>query len=551
MDNQRLFLFIALCFVGLLLWQAWQRDYGLQPVAQAPQEQVVPPSDTAAPADDLPAAPVSAPGQPAASPAPDRALLPSGTRVRVVTDVLDVEIDTIGGDVRRAELLAYPVAPDKPEQPVRLLSDVPAELFVAQSGLLSSQTEAPSHRAQFTAEATEYRLQPNADEVRVPLRWTGSQGLQVTKTYVFHRNSYAIDVIYELENTAASPWTGHLYRQLQRVERPDQASRFIYTYTGAVVYSPEIKYEKVSFDDMREEPLNRDLTGGWAAMIQHYFLAAWVPEPDKTYRYYSNVVDGSRYVIGMMGPDITLPADGKATIESRLVVGPKLQDHLAEIAPGLELTVDYGMLTVIAQPLFWLLSLIYKIVGNWGWAIVLLTVLIKLAFYKLSETSYRSMANMRKLQPRLQALKERYGDDRQRLNQAMMELYKKEKINPLGGCLPILVQIPVFIALYWVLLESVEMRQAEFILWLNDLSAPDPYYVLPLIMGVSMLLQQKLNPSPLDPIQQRIMMILPIVFTVFFAFFPAGLVLYWVVNNILSIAQQWVITRRIEAGAKA
>lgn len=551
MDNQRLFLFIALCFVGLLLWQAWQRDYGLQPVAQAPQEQVVPPSDTAAPADDLPTAPVSAPGQPAASPAPDRALLPSGTRVRVVTDVLDVEIDTIGGDVRRAELLTYPVAPDKPEQPVRLLSDVPAELFVAQSGLLSSQTEAPSHRAQFTAEATEYRLQPNADEVRVPLRWTGSQGLQVTKTYVFHRNSYAIDVIYELENTAASPWTGHLYRQLQRVERPDQASRFIYTYTGAVVYSPEIKYEKVSFDDMREEPLNRDLTGGWAAMIQHYFLAAWVPEPDKTYRYYSNVVDGSRYVIGMMGPDITLPADGKATIESRLVVGPKLQDHLAEIAPGLELTVDYGMLTVIAQPLFWLLSLIYKIVGNWGWAIVLLTVLIKLAFYKLSETSYRSMANMRKLQPRLQALKERYGDDRQRLNQAMMELYKKEKINPLGGCLPILVQIPVFIALYWVLLESVEMRQAEFILWLNDLSAPDPYYVLPLIMGVSMLLQQKLNPSPLDPIQQRIMMILPIVFTVFFAFFPAGLVLYWVVNNILSIAQQWVITRRIEAGAKA
>ncbi|MFA7097767.1 MAG: membrane protein insertase YidC [Gammaproteobacteria bacterium] len=460
-------------------------------------------------------------------------------------------MDTIGGDVRRAELLTYPVAPDKPEQPVRLLSDVPAELFVAQSGLLSSQTEAPSHRAQFTAEATEYRLQPNADEVRVPLRWTGSQGLQVTKTYVFHRNSYAIDVIYELENTAASPWTGHLYRQLQRVERPDQASRFIYTYTGAVVYSPEIKYEKVSFDDMREEPLNRDLTGGWAAMIQHYFLAAWVPEPDKTYRYYSNVVDGSRYVIGMMGPDITLPADGKATIESRLVVGPKLQDHLAEIAPGLELTVDYGMLTVIAQPLFWLLSLIYKIVGNWGWAIVLLTVLIKLAFYKLSETSYRSMANMRKLQPRLQALKERYGDDRQRLNQAMMELYKKEKINPLGGCLPILVQIPVFIALYWVLLESVEMRQAEFILWLNDLSAPDPYYVLPLIMGVSMLLQQKLNPSPLDPIQQRIMMILPIVFTVFFAFFPAGLVLYWVVNNILSIAQQWVITRRIEAGAKA
>lgn len=553
MDNQRLILFIALSFVALLLWQAWQADYGPRPVTEAPSEttQGQRTAPSAAP-NDVPMAPgPAAGGQTAAVPAAqDRTALPSGQRVRVTTDVLNVELDTIGGDVRQVELLAYPVAPDKPNQPVRLLSDGPSDLFVAQSGLLSAQPEAPSHRTSYTAEAGEYRLPDGVDELRVPLHWTGSQGLQVTKTYVFHRNSYLIDVIYEVRNQTDAIWTGQLYRQLQRVDRPSENSRFIYTYTGGVIYSAETKYEKIPFDDMRESALSRDLKDGWAAMIQHYFLAAWIPNPEQVHHYYSNVVEGTRYVLGIMDPEISVPAGATATLASRLVVGPKLQDRLAAIAPGLELTVDYGHLTFISQPLYWLLELIHKVIGNWGWAIVILTVLIKLAFYKLSEASYRSMANMRKLQPRLQALKERYGDDRQRLNQAMMEMYKKEKINPLGGCLPILVQIPVFIALYWVLLESVEMRQADFILWINDLSSPDPYYVLPLIMGVSMLIQQKLNPSPLDPIQQRVMMILPIMFTVFFAFFPAGLVLYWVVNNILSIAQQWVITRRIETAAK-
>jgi YidC/Oxa1 family membrane protein insertase len=286
-------------------------------------------------------------------------------------------------------------------------------------------------------------------------------------------------------------------------------------------------------------------------MIQHYFLSAWIPDAAEPNLYYTKVLPPARYVLGLVGPELTVPPGQTQLFSSRLYVGPKLQDHLAEIAPGLELTVDYGMLTVLAKPIFWLLKRIHDLVGNWGWAIIILTLLIKLAFYKLSETSYKSMANMRKLAPRLQALKERYGDDRQKLNQAMMEMYRKEKINPLGGCLPILVQIPVFIALYWVLLESVELRQAAFILWLKDLSSPDPYYVLPLIMGVTMFIQQKLNPAPMDPMQAKVMMILPFVFTVFFAFFPAGLVLYWVTNNILSIAQQWVITRRVEQAARA
>jgi YidC/Oxa1 family membrane protein insertase len=319
-----------------------------------------------------------------------------------------------------------------------------------------------------------------------------------------------------------------------------------------VYYSPEDKYTKESFDDMRDARLQREVSDGWIAMIQHYFLSAWIPPSGTVETFYTNVLDNSRYIIGKYSSPVTIASGASHSFENRLFVGPKLQETLTEVAPGLELAVDYGWLTVIAQPIFWLLNKIHSIVGNWGWAIIILTILIKLAFYKLSETSYKSMANMRKMTPRMQALKDRYGDDKQRLNQAMMELYKKEKINPLGGCLPILVQIPVFIALYWVLLESVEMRHAPFALWLNNLSAPDPYFVLPLIMGVSMFVQQKLNPPPPDPIQAKVMMSLPFVFTVFFAFFPSGLVLYWVVNNLLSIAQQWYITQKIEkAAAKA
>ena len=328
-------------------------------------------------------------------------------------------------------------------------------------------------------------------------------------------------------------------------EKP-AGSQFLYTYTGGAIYTQENKYEKISFEKMEENALSLEVKGGWVAMLQHYFIGAWVPPTEQTDHFYTNVLPGQRYVLGAYTPSVNLAAGGSHIFSSGFVAGPKLQHELEAIAPGLELTVDYGWLTVVAKPIFWLLGKIHGVLGNWGWSIIVLTLIIKLLFYKLSETSYKSMANMRKMTPRIQALKDRYGDDKQRLNQAMMEMYKKEKINPLGGCLPIVVQIPVFIALYWVLLESVELRQAPWIFWIKDLSIKDPFYVLPLIMGISMFIQQKLNPAPPDPMQAKIMMSLPFVFTVFFAFFPSGLVLYWVTNNILSITQQWVITRKIE-----
>ena len=544
MDNQRLILFVALSFVLLLIWQAWVEDYGQKPQPVSTEAVTTPPAvDTAA---DLPSE-IPEPG--AALPRIQDEFLPSSQRIQVQTDVLSVEIDTTGGDIRKVDLLQYPVSIKSDSGPVRLISDEPPDFFVAQSGLRTPDGEEPTHHAIYEAEQTEYRLSDSNDLIEVPLRWRSPEGVLVDKIFTFRRGSYVIDVVHQVSNQSESDWRGRQYRQLQRTdETKDSGNQFIITYTGGVIYSPEEKYEKINFDDMVDEDLSREITGGWAAMIQHYFLAAWIPPGEESDQYYSKVINGPRYVLGMISPYLTVPGGSDASFSSRFYVGPKLQDVMAEVAPGLELTVDYGILTVLSQPLFWMLDKIYKLVGNWGWAIVLLTLLIKLAFYKLSETSYRSMANMRKLTPRLKSLKERYGDDKQRLNQAMMELYKTEKINPLGGCLPILVQIPVFIALYWVLLESVELRQAPFILWIKDLSSPDPYFVLPLLMGATMFIQQKLNPAPVDPMQAKIMMLLPVVFTVFFAFFPSGLVLYWVANNTLSIAQQGMITRRIEMG---
>ncbi len=363
------------------------------------------------------------------------------------------------------------------------------------------------------------------------------------------RDSFAFDVTHALENDSGAPWSGSQYRQLQRIPpASDGDSKFVHTYTGGVISSPEKKYEKVTFDDMAELPLDRQIQGGWSAMIQHYFVAAQIPPAQDLNRYYTRLVGSNQYVLGMTGP-LTAVADGARTeFSSQMFVGPKIQSRLEVLAPGLELTVDYGWLTIIAQPLFWLLNAIHSLIGNWGWSIVLLTVLIKAVFFKLSETSYRSMANMRKLQPRMKSIREKFAHDKQKMNQAMMELYKKEKINPMGGCLPIVVQIPVFIALYWMLLESVELRQAPFMLWIQDLSAKDPYFVLPVVMGISMFIQQRLNPAPPDPIQAKVMMALPLVFTIFFLWFPSGLVVYWVVNNVLSIAQQYVITKRVEAG---
>ncbi len=547
MDNPRTLLAIALSFLVLLIWQAWMKDYG--PQSQSQPQTVEQPADTATAterAEDLPVAPDDQP--PAAALEAVAIQLPEGQRVEVVTDLFRAVIDTQGGDLREVDLLLYPLSAEKDSGPLKLLEESANQLFVAQSGLRAGKGKGPepTHYASFQVEQERFELSADSDLLEVPLRWSNGNGVEVTKLYRFRRDSYVVEVEFQIRNTSGNDWTARPYYQLQRTP-PVKKQRFLYTYTGGVLYSPEEKYEKISFDDMQDADLSRDIKDGWAAMIQHYFVAAWVPPVEQTARYYSRALKGERYVIGLIGPAVKVTPDSDQVTSANLYVGPKLQHVMKEVAPGLELTVDYGVLTILAQPIFWLLENIHALVGNWGWSIIFLTMLIKLAFFKLSETSYKSMANMRKLAPRLKALKERYGDDKQKLNQAMMDMYKKEKVNPLGGCLPVLVQIPVFIALYWVLLESVEMRQAPFMLWIQNLSAADPYYILPLIMGATMLIQQKLNPAPMDPMQAKVMMILPVVFTVFFAFFPSGLVLYWVVNNTLSIAQQYVITKRVEA----
>jgi YidC/Oxa1 family membrane protein insertase len=380
--------------------------------------------------------------------------------------------------------------------------------------------------------------------------------------YHFTPGSYDIGVVHEINNKSAQPWVGHSYVRLERTP-PEKSSglAMMPTYTGAVFYSPDKKYEKINFDkidDARKDgksyfdAIDREFSGGWIAFIEHYFVAAFIPPKDDVFKYFTQKPspNGKRYWIGMMSGQKTVQPGEKAQTSLQLYAGPKIQKDLAVIAPGLELSVDYGWLTFLSKPIFWLMGVIHGFIGNWGWSIILLTLTIKLAFYKLSETSYKSMARMKKLAPRMQQINERYADDRQRKGQAMMELYKQEKVNPLGGCLPILIQIPVFIALYYVLLESVELRQAPWIGWITDLSIKDPYFVLPIIMGISMFAQQKLNPTPPDPIQAKMMMILPIVFTFMFLFFPSGLVLYWVVNNLLSITQQWYITKIVLAEKK-
>ena len=561
MENQRLFLFIALSLVVLLLYSAWQEQYGPKPTAKAPVTSDAPPGQvspstppsavSAVPTEDIPAAKpgdVAPDAGPAVSGQSDSTVLNKSQRIRVTTDLLDVEIDTTGGDIRKASLLAYPQKLEEPDKPVVLFNDELPRLLIAQSGLVASKGLSADHHVIFTSDQSEYKLEEGEDTLQVKLSWQSDKGLVVNKIYTFHRDSYVIDMDVEIINGTSEDWTGRFYRQLQRSEvTAQEQSRFIYTYTGGVVSNELNKYEKVDLDDMATWKAEQSyIKDGWVAMIQHYFLGAWIPQQDQYNYFYTKALDTGRYLIGMSTADSKIAAGETGKFSSSLYIGPKEQDRLAAAAPNLQLTVDYGVLTILSDPLFWLLKFIYEYVGNWGWAIIFVTLIIKLVFFKLSESAYRSMANMRKFQPKIQQLKERYGNDKQRMSQAMMDLYKKEKINPLGGCLPMLVQIPVFIALYWVLLESVELRQAPFILWIDDLAAKDPYYVLPLIMGASMFVQQKLNPAPMDPMQQKILTFLPIVFTLFFAFFPSGLVLYWVANNILSIAQQWYITRKIE-----
>ena len=387
----------------------------------------------------------------------------------------------------------------------------------------------------------------NNESISVPLYHVSEEGVSTTKIITFYKGQYVADVTYKIENQSQETWAGRVYAEIVRTKQKERESRFIYTYTGAVVSTPEQRYEKISFDDIEDDDLKINAVNGWAAMLQHYFLTAVIPgKKEEAYTYYTRKGSDRGYIIGAATPTKEIIAGDRETLSHRVYFGPKDQKEIEKIAEGLSLTVDYGIFWFIAKPLYWLLDYINSFTNNWGWSIVLVTVILKLLFYKLSAAGYRSMANMRRVQPRLVAIKERYQDDRAQLNKAMMDIYKKEKINPLGGCFPILVQIPVFISLYWVLLESVELRQADFVLWINDLSVADPFFVLPLIMGITMFVQQKLNPAPMDPVQAKVMSVLPVVFTIFFAFFPAGLVLYWVANNILSIAQQWVITRNIE-----
>ncbi len=556
MDNTRLFLFAALAFVAMLLWQQWQADYGPKPpglidqqtgeVQTAPGLEVAPDADLPDPATEVIPSTGDSDAPPAAEPLVEQQL------IRVDTDVVQALIDTRGGVVRSLKLKQYPTSLERPDDWLELIHSDIDSLHILQSGLQNKQQLAPTHHDQYRVEQQEFRLADGADELVVPLYWS-KNGIEVVKEYRFRRGDYMVEVFHRVTNGSDADWTGNQYRQIQR-SRPLSESKLLYTYTGAVYYNEEVKYEKVDFDDMEDGQLKLQSDGGWIAMLQHYFLSAWVPGNDEknlVYTIANTRRNPATYTIGMRSQNRVVPAGESGEFRTRLFAGPKLVNRLEEISPGLELTVDYGVLTFLSKPLYWLLAWYHGFVGNWGVAIMLLTFTVKAVFYKLSETSYRSMAKMRKISPRLKTLKERYGDDRQKMNQAMMELYKTEKINPMSGCLPILVQIPVFIALYWALLESVELRQAPFVLWIKDLSVMDPYFVLPILMGISMVIQQRLNPPPPDPVQAKIMMALPFVFTVFFAFFPAGLVLYWVVNNVLSIAQQWIITRRIEAGAKA
>ncbi|MDR2688882.1 MAG: membrane protein insertase YidC [Azoarcus sp.] len=555
MDQRRLVPFIIFILSLVMLWNGWIEFN--RPTAPATPPAIPgtspTPQATASADDTIPA--------PSASLSPNTALLgvtpPStGTvpRIKVVTDVFTAEVSAEGGSIVRLELTRHRAKGD-PEHGFVIFDDGREHIFESESGLLGM--DLPTHRTLFTLPAGDQTLAADADKLVVRLEAPEIDGLRIAKLLTFTRGSYLIDIDYEIHNARGAPLTAQAYFQFLRDSKPvEQASGFggfgVQTFTGPAFYTYADKFQKVSFEDIaaNKAKFTRDASDGWVAMVQHYFVSAWLPPQGMNRSYFATrKTSEDRYTAGVLLP-VMVGAGETGMVSSRLYVGPQEQAKLEDIAPGLELVVDYGMLTVIAAPLFWVLSWLYGLTGNWGWAIILVTILIKLIFFPLSAASYKSMAKMRVLGPRLQRLKELYGNDKAKMQQEMMNLYRNEKINPLGGCLPILVQIPVFLALYWVLLGSVEMRHAPWLGWIQDLSARDPYFILPVIMGASMLIQMKLNPSSPDPLQAKIMMAMPIIFTFMFLWFPSGLVLYWVVNNILSIAQQWQITRMIESGGK-
>ena len=560
MDTQRLILFFVFVFSTFMLVDGWQRDQKPQP----PQSPSAQPAGKAASKSEgkaesggipVPQAPTStAPpaATAAAGSAPVAVLGAGGELIKIETDVLRAVISTKGGDLRRLEFKEHKGTLDKSKNFVLFQSDAD-NTYVAQSGLIGREG-LPDHRVTYTASARQYTLMDGAKTLEVRLTAPESDGSKVEQVYRFTRGSYVIDVSYDITNGADKPLQPYGYFQLVRDRKlPDGDSAMLPTYTGLAVFTKAEKFQKVAFDDVDKSKTPYSKTGqdeGWVAIVQHYFLSAFLPK-DKTPReFYTKKLDGGLYTVGVVITGAAIPAGGKGTVSVPLYAGPQDMTTLEKLAPGLDLVVDYGILTVIAVPLFTVLIWIHGWVGNWGIAIILLTVLIKALFYPLQAASYKAMAKMKVIAPKMQQLKERYGDDRQRMQMAMMELYQKEKVNPMAGCLPIIVQMPVFIALYWVILASVELRHAPFYGWITDLSAIDPWYVLPVLMGASMIIQTRLNPEPPDPIQAKVMKIMPIAFSVFFFFFPAGLVLYWLVNNVLSIAQQWQINGAIERASQ-
>jgi YidC/Oxa1 family membrane protein insertase len=548
MDTQRLILFFIFSFSLLMLWTEWEKEKRPKPAASAPAPTGVPtpskpapaPGPTTAPA----AAPAAAPQEKVASvPAAQTAVAKSET-VRVRTDVLIAEVDSLGGTLKRLELLKHKDAID-PAKNFVLFG--PEHSYSAQSGLIGEGL--PNHRTPWRVQPGVRELQPDGDRIEIKLIADGPNGSSVEKSYTFRRDSYIVDVAFEVSNRGASPVALHAYYQVVRDGKaPAGETAMMYTFTGAAVYTPEKAFQKVEFSDLDKNKgeFQKQAASGWIGMVQHYFVAAWLPQDKAARENYAKKLPDGLYSAGAILAAPAIEPGGKARIDVALFAGPQEQQRLKTAAPGLDLVVDFGWLTIIAWPLFAVLEFFYKWSGNWGVAIILLTVLIKLIFFPLSAASYKSMAKMKLITPRLQKIREMYQHDRTKMNQAMMELYKTEKINPLGGCFPILVQIPVFIALYWVLLASIELRHAPFILWIKDLSALDPYYVLPVLMTVTMILQTRMNPTPPDPVQAKVMQFMPYMFSVFFFFFPAGLVLYWLVNNILSILQQWQIQRMFD-----
>jgi YidC/Oxa1 family membrane protein insertase len=547
MDVKRLILFVVMSFSILFFWNSWQEKN--RPVEQVTKTEA---------ANEVKATPASIDVE-------SQFRLQTDKRISVQTDLFKAEIDTMGGDLRKLELTQHRAA-DSDTNNFILLNDTAApSVYVVQSGIALGKVA--THKEVFTSAANDYQMAADQNELMVALEWTSPEGVKLTKTYTFVRGSYEVKVNQVVSNGSSAAIDPLVYYQIVHDSESNQGTKMMPTFTGGAYFTEADKYKKVKFTEMAKEPLSKLAKDGWVGLVQHYFVGAWIPQTKDAQEFYTKDLGNKIYAIGTKYSTASVAPGASKDLSAKLYVGPQTHSELIKAAPGLEYTVDYGWLSFIASPLFMILSLIQGFVGNWGYSIILLTILIKLAFYPLSASGYRNMAQMRELAPRLQSMKEKFGDDRQKMQQAMMELYKKEKINPMGGCLPILVQIPVFISLYWMLLASVEMRHAPFILWIQDLSAPDtifghipnvvpllggmPIGLLPILMGVSMIVQTKLNPKPADPVQAKVMMIMPIAFSLFFFFFPAGLVLYWFVNNVLSIAQQARINHLIHKAALA